>query len=248
MLGAWCREDRLGRRLVLVLRGLPCAWGRCTFCPFALEQSVNVGEVIEANRRIIREARRLAGECKPSRISVFNGSSFYELPVDTLTALRPLTEGRVVDIESRPEYLSLETLASTIRLLGARLLVVRVGVEVWDERLRNEYLRKGISREEVLRVSRLRLEARERGLPVRIYAYLLFGVSGVPEEKVVETLRELNRLFDGVIAVRYHRYHERHPPEAPVSEELARLLEREALLVDWGSGDEWVIAGRKPGS
>jgi len=248
LIGAWCRVDRLGRRLVLVLRGLPCAWGRCTFCPFSLEQSVNLGEVIRDNRRVIREALRLLGECRASRVSVFNGSSFYELPYETVAELRPLTEGRVVDIESRPEYLSLGSLRAALQALGARLLVVRVGLEVWDDEIREGLLRKGIPRSEILRVSRLRLEARERGLPVQIYAYVLFGVEGVPEEKVLESLRVFNKLFDGVIAVRYHRYHPRHPAEAPVSKRLAEVLEREAVLVDWGEEPEWTIAGKRPGS
>ena len=248
MLGAWCREDRLGRRLVLILQGLPCAWGRCRFCPFAMEQSVRLGEVIERNREIIERGEALLEECGASRVSVFNGSSFYELPYETVSRLYRLTRGRVVDIESRPEYLTLDTLRATIEALGASMLVVRVGVEVWDDRLRNEYLMKGIGRDEIERVSRLRLEARERGLPVQIYAYVLFGIEGIPEEKVAESLRELNKRFDGVIAVRYHRYADWMPREAPVSDELRSLLEREAILVDWGEEPDWVIGGRAPGS
>ncbi len=248
MLGAWCREDRLGRRLVVILQGLPCAWGKCRFCPFAMEQGVRLGEVIERNRGIIREAERLIDGCGAQRVSIFNGSSFYELPYETVSRLRRLTEGRVVDIESRPEYLTLETLEATLEALGAELLVVRVGVEVWDDRLRNDYLGKGISREEIERLSRLRLEARDRGLPVQLVAYVLFGIEGIPEEKVVESVRELNRRFDGVIAVRYHRYADWMPAEAPVSSRLKELLEREALLVDWGEEPDWIIAGRSPGS
>jgi len=94
------------------------------------------------------------------------------------------------------------------------------------------------------RLSKLRLEARSRGLPVEIWTYLLFGMEGIPEETVAESLRVFRRLFDGVIAVRYRRYLPRHPKPVPVSEWLARLLEEEADLVDWG-GDQWVIAGRK---
>jgi len=247
LLGYWCKSDRLGRRLVLILQGLPCAWGRCRFCPFALEQGVRLSEVIETNRRIIREARNALESCRATRISIFNGSSFYELPVDTLVELRSLTGGKVVDIEARPEYLTLERLRWTLDTLGARMLVVRVGFEVFDEKLRNEYLGKGIPQEELYRVSRLRLEARRRGLPVLVYTYLLFGIEGVPEEEVVRSLREFNKLFDGVIAVRYHRYVESHPREAPVSPRLREVLEREALMIDWGEEEEWIIAGKKGG-
>ncbi|AEM39656.1 hypothetical protein Pyrfu_1802 [Pyrolobus fumarii 1A] len=232
---------------MLVLQGFPCSWGRCTFCPFGLEQSVNISEVIEKNRGVIREALKLLDSCRPTRVSVFNGSSFYELPVDTLAALRPLTEGRVVDIEVRPEYVTLDTLKWTIEVLGAKMLVVRVGFEVWDEKLRNEYLRKGIPQSEVQRVAQVAREAKLRGLPVKMLVYVLFGIEGVPEEEVIRSVREYNKLFDGVIAVRYHRYHPRHPRETRVSKKLAEFLETNTVLVDWGEEPEWEIAGKKPG-
>lgn len=248
MLGVFKRVDGLGRRLVVVLQGFPCSWGRCSFCPFVLEQSVRSGEVIETNKRILDEAYRIAREFNPERISVFNGSSFFELPVDTLLRLPPLTRGRVVDVEARSEQVWLEGLLSLLRLLEARKLVVRVGFEVWDEKLRNEYLCKGMPQSEVYRLARLRREARKRGLPLEFLVYVLFGIEGVGEEEVKRSVQEFNKLFDGVVCVRYHRYLPGHPRATPVSEELRRFLEDNCLLIDWGEGEEWTIAGRKGNS
>ena len=144
LLGVFKRVDKLGRRLVIVLQGFPCSWGRCSFCPFALEQSVRTSEIIVTNKRILEEAYSVAREFNPDRVSVFNGSSFFELPLDTLLRLSELTRGRIVDVEARSEQVWLEGLVSLLRLLEARKLVVRVGFEVWNERLRNKYLRKGM--------------------------------------------------------------------------------------------------------
>ncbi len=241
MLGAFWSEDKLGRRLIVILRGNPCTWGKCVFCPFGVEQG-SLPEVIRDNARIIEEAMRIAEERKAERISIFNGGSFYELPADTIARLYKLTRNRVVDIESRPEFITKDSAEWALRALGARMLVIRVGLEVADERIRNEVLRKGIPEDEVRRLAELRKElAKEEPRRICIVAYVLFGIKGVPEEKVVESVEKFNELFDGVIAIKYHKHLPHHPEEKPVSRELARFLEEKCLLVDWGTGEEWVF-------
>ena len=244
MIGVFTYRDKLGHRMVVILRGFPCAYGKCTFCPFALEQSVHTGIVMRDNARIIDEAVRRLEEEPVERIAVFNGGSFHELPLDTVVRLRRLSRGRVFEVEERSEYVTLESLEALLRLLEPRRLIVRVGFETAFEDIREGVLRKGMPDSEMHRLSRLRLEARRRGLPVEIWTYLLFGMEGIPDESVAESLRVFRELFDGVIAVRYKRYLPGHPRAKPVPEWLARLLEEEADLVDWG-GDQWVIAGRR---
>jgi len=130
---------------------------------------------------------------------------------------------------------------ATLSLLGARRLVVRLGFEVWDEVLRNRVLRKGIPQSEVYRVAELRRRLRERGVPVEFLVYVLFGIEGVSEDAVVRSVEEFNKLFDGVIAVRYRRYPGLKPREVGVSEKLLSYLRDRCLLVDLGEGEEWVI-------
>jgi len=245
LIGVFPENDRLGRRLVVILRGFPCAWGKCTFCPFAVEQSLHTRHVIEDNRKIIGKAVQLAEEGGYERVAVFNGGSFHELPYDSVEKLRPLARGRIFEVEERSEYVTLDMLETLIGYYRPQRLIVRVGFETANERIREEVLRKGMPDSEMLRLSRLRLEARERGLPVEIWTYLLFGMEGIPEDSVYESLRVFKKLFDGVIAVRYHRYLPRHPRPVPVSGDLARFLEENADLVDWGGEDQWVIGGRK---
>ncbi len=244
MLGVFRYNDKLGRRLVVILRGFPCSWGKCTFCPFALEQSTSTSRVIEDNRRIIAEALRELERDPVERVAVFNGGSFHELPYDSVERLRPLARGRIFEVEERSEFVTMNSLEALVEYYRPRRLVVRVGFETAFEEIREGLLRKGMPDSEMHRLSRLRLEARERGLPVEIWTYLLFGMKGISEESVAESLRVFKRLFDGVIAVRYRKYLPSHPEPAPVSPELASLLEREADLVDWGE-EQWVIAGRR---
>lgn len=238
MLGVFRQDDSLGKRLVVILKGFPCSWGRCVFCPFALEQSFNLREVMETNRRIVREAVEIAEREGYKRVAVFNGSSFHELLYDTVEGLRPLVRGRVFEVEERSEYVTRESIGALLHYYSPERLVIRVGFEVFDERIREELLRKGMPNSEVFRLAELRKELREEGYPVEFLIYVLFGIEHIPEEKVVESVREFKKMFDGVIAVRYKRYFPNHPREVPVSRELASFLNAEADLVDWG-GEQW---------
>ncbi|NPA96145.1 MAG: hypothetical protein GXO32_00920 [Crenarchaeota archaeon] len=245
MLGAFPSVDPLGRRLIVVLQGFPCSWGRCSFCPFYLEQSASLRDILERNRSIVARAIELAREIRADRVTVFNGGSFFELPLAVIEMLKPLTRGRILDIESRPEFLSVSSVSTVLRILEPSRLVVRVGLEVFDERIRNEVLGKGIPQSEILRLSKLREDLRAIGSPVEVVAYVLFGIEGVPESEVVRSVREFNKLFDGVIAIRYRRYLPSHPSEAGVSDELRSFLERSCMYVDWGEGEEWSIGSSK---
>jgi len=238
--GLFRLNDKLGRRLVLILKNYPCSWGKCSFCPFHLEQSTNTWDIIVFNRRIIREAIRLANRENYERIAVFNGGSFSELPYDTVNELAPLAKNRIFEIESRSNFITDDFVKNLLRLLAPRKLVIRIGFEVADEEIREKLLRKGMPDSEIKRILWIRQYLGEEGLPVEFWVYVLFGIEYIPDEKVVESVKFFKKYFDGVIAIKYKKYLPEHPEEKPVSEKLARFLEREADLVDWG-GEEWDI-------
>ncbi|RLG71899.1 MAG: hypothetical protein DRO08_04035, partial [Thermoprotei archaeon] len=175
------------------------------------------------------------------RISVFNGGSFYELPLNVVLKLSEITENKIVDIETRPEFISKEVLLKTKQILNAKELVVRVGFENFNEKIMNIVLNKGISQEEITRLSKLRENFKRENIPIKLIAYVLFGIEGVPEETIVESVEKFNKLFDGVIAIKYRRYLKHHPKEIPISENLVNFLKRNTLLIDWSTSEINVV-------
>ncbi|MCE4606836.1 MAG: hypothetical protein F7B59_05850 [Desulfurococcales archaeon] len=244
MIGVFREQDELGRRLIVILRGFPCSYGKCTFCPFAIEQSLHTSKVIFDNREIINNAVREKEEYRPDRIAVFNGGSFHELPYDTVERLKPLAKNTVFEVEERSEFITLESIRNLLDYYKPEHLVIRVGFETFREDIREKTLNKGMPDSELKRVIQVRIEAQSRGWPVSIWSYLLFGMKGISEESVAESLRAFKKVFDGVIAVRYKKYLPNHPEPVPVSKELRELLNREADLVDWG-GEQWMIGEKK---
>ena len=243
MLGTFSINDKLGKRLVVILKGFPCSWGRCSFCPFAMEQSFNIRDVIFTNRRIINKALKILEKEDHKRIAIFNGSSFHELPYDTIERLRELAKGRIFEIESRSEYITISSIEALLSYYEPEKLIIRIGFEVYDERIRENLLNKGMPNTELQRIYRLRNKAKESGLPIEFWVYVLFGIEYIPEEKVIESIKVFKKMFDGIIAIKYKKYLPSHPKEVPISEYLAKFLEENTDLVDWG-GEQWIIERR----
>jgi uncharacterized Fe-S cluster-containing MiaB family protein len=240
LLGVFAQGDKM----TIILQGLPCSWGKCVFCPFALEQTVNLNQLLENNKKIIDKAVSKIGE-DIRRVVVFNGGSFSELPLDTVLRLAPLAKDRVFEIEERSEFVDLGSVERLYRMFEPRKIVIRVGFEVIDEKIRNEYLRKGMSDNEMYRLSSLRIEARKKGIPLEIWTYVLFGIKGIEEDIVRKSIEEFKKLFDGVIAIKYHKYLKNHPEPQPVTQELLSYLRENADEVDLG-GEIWNIGGIVP--
>ena len=240
MIGVLVEEDKLGKRAVVILKGFPCSWGRCIFCPFIIEQSCRTSEIITTNSAVIKQAIEVVDKQQIDRVAVFNGSSFHELPFVSIDELASVSEGRVFEIEERPEFVNRRSVVSLLKLLRPRKLVIRIGFENYYESIRNDYLRKGIPQSEILRIAKLRRSLLEDKLPVELWAYVIFGMEGLSEESVKYSVNKFKEILDGVIAVKYHKYLLGHPKEAPVSKDLEGFLESECDLVDWG-GEEWVF-------
>lgn len=245
MLGVFRVNDKLGKRLVIILKGFPCVWGRCSFCPFSLEQTCDIRDLINTNRAIISKALEIISSEDYKRIAVFNGGSFYELPYDTIEKLQDLAKGRIFEIESRSEFITLKGIEGLLRYYEPEKLIIRIGFEVWDEEIREKLLRKGMPNIELYRIVELRNTIKKLGLPVEFWVYILFGIEYIPEEKVIESVHKFRELFDGIIAIKYKKYMPHHPKEIPVSESLARFIEENTDLVDWGENDQWLIGKEK---
>ncbi len=244
MIGVLVEEDKLGKRAVVILKGFPCSWGRCIFCPFIIEQSCRTSEIITTNSAVIKQAIEVVDKQQIDRVAVFNGSSFHELPFVSIDELASVSKGRIFEIEERPEFVNRRSVVSLLKLLRPRKLVIRIGFENYYESIRNDYLRKGIPQSEILRIAELRRMLSEEGLPIELWTYVLFGMEGISEESVKYSVIKFKEILDGVIAVKYHRYLPIHPEESSVSKDLAEFLERECNLVDWG-GEEWVFGGEE---
>jgi radical SAM enzyme (TIGR01210 family) len=233
--------DENKNRLIVILKGFPCSWGRCIFCQFSRESTTNLEELLNTDLQIIKEISEFSAGHKVERLSIFNGGSFFELPLYVIQQLATVTKDRYIDIESLPPFIQEQTVKSAFNLLQPSTLEIRLGLESSDESIRR-MLRKGVTELEIARVSKLRESIRHSmGERIRFVAYVLFGMEGISEESVIESVHSFKQLFDGVIAIRYRRYNSKMPNAQPVTYRLMSFLSKNCLDVDMTEGKSWEI-------
>ena len=227
---------------VVILKSFRCAWGKCTFCPFFLESSNNLADVIKTNEKIIELLRKAVREHNITKITIFNGGSFFELPLKTILDLAELAQGKTIGIETRPEYLTINNVDKLMSLLKPRELEIRIGLEVWDEHIRNKVLNKGIPQKEVYRIIELRKHIKEKyGEKIKFIAYILFGIEGISQEAIIESIDKFNKTFDGVIALKYRKILPNHPNETHIPKELLKTIKDKCTKIDINEENEWTF-------
>ncbi|MGQ9469114.1 MAG: hypothetical protein ACUVTD_04725 [Nitrososphaerales archaeon] len=234
--------DEEAKRIIAILKGFVCSWNRCTFCCFYEEAAKDLNDLILTAKEIIVKIKGLMSEKPVDRVSFFNGGSFFELPLSVIHDLSQVTNKKIIEIESRPEFLSMNSIRHLYHIFNPSKLIIRIGFESIYDDIRNDLLNKGIKDSEVKRVVELRDEVKnEFDELIEFIAYVLFGIEGIDEKSVIMSVREFKKSLDGVIAIKYKRYHEWMPKEVKVSQSLLDFLRINCLDVDLTESEIWSI-------
>lgn len=234
--------DEEARRIVAILKGFVCSWNKCTFCCFYEESAKDLNDLILTAREIITKIKGLMDEKPTDRVSFFNGGSFFDLPLSVIHDLSKVTKEKIIEIESRPEFLNRDSIRHLYHILNPSKLIIRIGFESIYDDIRNDLLNKGIMDSEVKRIIALRDEVKnEFNDLIEFIAYVLFGIKGIDEKSVIASVREFKKSLDGVIAIKYRRYHDWMPKEAKVSQKLLEFLRKNCLDVDLTESNIWRI-------
>jgi archaeosine synthase beta-subunit len=182
---AWVRGAR-AHRAMIILRAPGCAWDRqprrgCAHCGF--RQLTTRGSALSTADLVAQVESALSGlDCDAESIlevDLYNSGNFLndaEISPDAQSAIvvRIAKEEavRVLLVESRPEYItaeSLSRLATSMARSQPLALEIGIGLESADDRVREGYLRKGISRRAFERAVR---RLREAGADLLTYVML----------------------------------------------------------------------------
>ncbi len=129
-------------REIILLRGNGCKWRRCSFCDYHLDFSLDEAANYELNRQVIGQVTGSLG-----RLEVINSGSFCDLDTDTIALLEKVCrEKKINTVCFESHWLHRELIpAWRERFQAAGVAVkMKIGVESFEEDLREEYLRKGM--------------------------------------------------------------------------------------------------------
>jgi hypothetical protein len=137
----YARITRKMPREIVLLRGRPCAWSRCSFCDYIDDNTTDL-ELIE--RVAETELAKVTGEF--AALEVINSGSWFELPPSVQQRIRRVVAERNIRRFTCEAYWSYRRRFDQVRtFFGPRVSVrIKVGVETFDDHLRNEVLKKGM--------------------------------------------------------------------------------------------------------
>lgn len=124
-------------REIVLLKGFPCAWGKCTFCDYTLDNSTNEAEMTALNAQVLSHVSGRTGV-----LEVINSGSCFELPRDTLFQIRQVIRQKGIHwlfLESHWIYRG--RLQEMRNFMGIPI-TFKIGVETFDNDFRERVLHK----------------------------------------------------------------------------------------------------------
>jgi hypothetical protein len=146
----------------LLLPGKGCAWakqkdGGCTMCGFnnalsslGINRSFSDAEMLQ----LFDLGMSQLNKKHPKVLNIYNAGSFlndseiaYELQKTIMQRVKENSDIEVLFIESRPEFVTAERMSDLLTKLKPKTLKIGIGLESENDRIRNEYINKGITKE-----------------------------------------------------------------------------------------------------
>ena len=194
------RYDSLSQETVLnatlLLPGKGCSWVKesgagCTMCGFKnVLSSIGIDREFrdEEILRLFNLGMNALEKKHLQILNIYNGGSFLNddeisrnVQTEIIKRMRHHDSIGTVFIESRPEFIVVEKLKKLISLLAPKSLKIGIGLEAVTDRIRNDYVNKGITRDAYEKAVRL---AKTAG--VRILTYVLIKPLYLAEKEAIE--------------------------------------------------------------
>ena len=126
-------------REVVLLKGLPCVWSRCSFCDYIDDNTTDEAEI---QRVADEELAKVTGQY--GRLQVINSGSIQELPLSVREQIKRLMAERgIADFWTESYWAYRKDYEATRRFFDVETHLF-LGVETFDERLRNGVLNKSM--------------------------------------------------------------------------------------------------------
>lgn len=124
-------------REIVLLKGRPCAWGKCRFCDYIEDNSRNLEEMNALNREVLSHVTGELGV-----LEVINSGSCFELPKETLRMIKELIQEKGIQRLFLESHWMYRNHLQKMRDYMGIPITFKIGVETFDREFRETYLNK----------------------------------------------------------------------------------------------------------
>ncbi|MEF9935155.1 MAG: radical SAM protein [Clostridium sp.] len=129
-------KDKNPREIVLI-KSMPCIWGKCRFCDYIEDNSSNLDEVNKLNKSVIDN---ITGEI--GVLEVINSGSCFEIPRESLEYIREIVREKSIKKIFLESHWCYKSKLQEMRDFFGVEVVYKIGVESFNNEFRNVYLNK----------------------------------------------------------------------------------------------------------
>lgn len=126
-------------REIVLLRGYPCVWGKCSFCDYIADNSTDAQEIISTNKKILKNVTGSYGV-----LEVINSGSVFELPMEILHHIKEIVKNKNIEKLFFEAHYSYRNRLDEIRNFFEIPIIFKCGIETFDDTFRNQVLQKGV--------------------------------------------------------------------------------------------------------
>lgn len=133
----YSRITNKNQREIVLLRGFPCAWGKCTFCDYIADNGRDEAELVRANREILSHVTGEFGvlEC-------INSGSCFELPKETLLEIKEIVQEKGIRRLFFEAHWIYRNRLQEMRDFFGIPITYKIGVETFNNSFRENVLHK----------------------------------------------------------------------------------------------------------
>lgn len=168
------------KREIVLLKGSPCKWGRCSFCDYIDDNSTDTVENHRVNEAVLNHVTGEYGV-----LEVINSGNIFELPQDTLDHIKKIIHDKNIDtLYFESHWIYRKKLQAMRDFFGIQT-IVKTGLESFHREFREEELVKGFDFDEIH-------ELKEYFDSI----CLMVGIKGQTKEMIDEDIRLAMDHFD----------------------------------------------------
>ena len=124
-------------REICLLRGFPCAWGKCAFCDYIEDNGRDAAAMAELNHGVLKQVTGEFGV-----LEVINSGSCFELPEQTLDEIAEVVrEKKIKKLFFESHWMYRKKLDEMRKRMPVPI-VFKIGVETFDDDFRQRVLNK----------------------------------------------------------------------------------------------------------
>lgn len=124
-------------REIVLLKGFPCIWGKCSFCDYILDNSTSEEEINKINFEVLEN---ITGKYKV--LEVINSGSCFELPKATLLKIKEIIKEKNIEKLFLESHWAYKNKIQEMRDFFEIPIIFKIGVESFDYEFRNTFLNK----------------------------------------------------------------------------------------------------------